>query len=264
MPIENPPASPSPDENESSPSLGSLASEATSEARLADRVAPTPPAPTAEEISPDKRPRDETRRISRSSLSLVSEAEAAPESTAAGESPAESPPEFLCVVDLMNREPKTVRADKTMASYADLRAWTGVGHALVLDRNGALVGLLTEHDFLAVSPSTRVPKLSKADRRQFLDGLPIEKVMRSKIQIIGPRATVQQAAAMMAEHKVGCLPVMDQSRLLGSIDRDVVLAALARIQPARKPAAEQKGTKSDSSRPPRPTGRFSRWAPWLR
>lgn len=255
---------PLPPDDETSPRLGSLASE-PQEAPLADRVVPSAEPvkpPQVEELGVEPRPRDATRRIPRLSLTASS----APETAGGVEEEGESStrPEFLCVRDLMNKEPKTVRIDKTMASYADLRAWTGVGHALVLDRNGALVGLLSERDFLAVSPSTRVPKLSKAERRLFLDGLPIEQVMRSKIQVIGPHATIQQAAAMMAEHNVGCLPVMDQSRLLGSLDRNAVLAALARLTPIAKPAAGSTSKTSDPSRRARPSGRFSRWAPWLR
>lgn len=56
----------------------------------------------------------------------------------------------------------------------------------------------------------------------------ISEVMSTNVAEVGPRDTLQAAAAKMAEINVGSLPVTDQGRLVGVItDRDIAIRAVA-------------------------------------
>ena len=56
----------------------------------------------------------------------------------------------------------------------------------------------------------------------------ISDVMSTNVAEVGPRDTLQTAAAKMAEINVGSLPVTDQGRLVGVItDRDIAVRAVA-------------------------------------
>lgn len=57
----------------------------------------------------------------------------------------------------------------------------------------------------------------------------------SHVQSIGPRASVLDAAVLMNEHKIGCLVVLDQGRVVGMFsERDI----LQRIVVPRRDAGE--------------------------
>lgn len=57
----------------------------------------------------------------------------------------------------------------------------------------------------------------------------ISDVMSTNVAEVGPRDTLQAAAAKMAEINVGSLPVTDQGRLVGVItDRDIAVRAVAK------------------------------------
>lgn len=55
----------------------------------------------------------------------------------------------------------------------------------------------------------------------------VTDVMETKTHTIGPVTTVQEAACIMLEHDVGCLPVVDDGKLVGMLtDRDIVVRAV--------------------------------------
>lgn len=58
----------------------------------------------------------------------------------------------------------------------------------------------------------------------------VENIMTPTIVIIRADASLAEAAAMMKEHNVGCLPVVEDNEIIGVIsDRDMVVRALARM-----------------------------------
>jgi acetoin utilization protein AcuB len=48
---------------------------------------------------------------------------------------------------------------------------------------------------------------------------------------VSPAMTVQEAADLMAEHDVGCLPVIQDGRTVGVVDARDLLQALSRGAP---------------------------------
>ncbi len=56
----------------------------------------------------------------------------------------------------------------------------------------------------------------------------IRNVMTRKVEVIGPEATIQEAAQKMRAKDVGALPVCDGDRLAGMVtDRDIAVRAIA-------------------------------------
>jgi len=56
----------------------------------------------------------------------------------------------------------------------------------------------------------------------------ISDCMTREVRLIGPDATIQEAARLMAECDSGALPVSDDDRLIGMItDRDIAIRAIA-------------------------------------
>jgi predicted transcriptional regulator len=56
----------------------------------------------------------------------------------------------------------------------------------------------------------------------------VKDVMRREVAVISPEAWLVLAACMMRAYDVGCLPVIENGRLIGMItDRDIVVRGVA-------------------------------------
>jgi CBS domain-containing protein len=56
----------------------------------------------------------------------------------------------------------------------------------------------------------------------------VREVMNSQVEWIAPTLSIAEAARKMRDHKIGCLPVGENDRLVGMLtDRDIVCRAVA-------------------------------------
>ena len=78
-----------------------------------------------------------------------------------------------------------------------------------------LVGVVSQRDLYRASLGTVMQYGEKA-QRAFLESVAVKEVMADPISI-SPDATVRDAARLMMEHKIGCLPVLEDSRLVGIV-----------------------------------------------
>ncbi|HSP32730.1 MAG TPA: CBS domain-containing protein [Thermoanaerobaculia bacterium] len=92
-------------------------------------------------------------------------------------------------------------------------------HHLVVARGSTIVGLVTSHD------------LERASEDQ-----PVADVMSSDVVTITPDATVREAANKMRGRTIGCLPVVDEKKLVGIITTSDLVELIGRgaMIPIRK------------------------------
>ena len=98
-------------------------------------------------------------------------------------------------------------AGDRISTVEDIMTLGGVRHIPVV-RGGRLVGVVTERDLLRTSLS-QLNEYGDDTRRAFLGGVEIERVMSSPVITIAAEESVEGAARVMAERKIGCLPVVD-------------------------------------------------------
>jgi CBS domain-containing protein len=134
-----------------------------------------------------------------------------------------------CVRDIMSEKMVTISAGDTLSTVEDIMTLGGVRHMPVV-RAGKLVGVVSERDLLRASLSN-LTDFGSEQRRAFLQVVEIGRVMSTPPVVIGFDASVKEAARMMAEHKIGCLPVMNGDELLGLITETDVLRYFAGLDP---------------------------------
>jgi CBS domain-containing protein len=71
--------------------------------------------------------------------------------------------------------------------------------------------------------------ISAEEQKVFLEGVKISEVMSSPPRTIGPDQTMQDAARAMAEHKIGCLPVVEGKEIVGILTETDVLRYFASL-----------------------------------
>lgn len=66
----------------------------------------------------------------------------------------------------------------------------------------------------------------------------LRDIMTMQVEVVEPRATIQEVAQKMKEFDIGALPVCDGDRLQGMVtDRDIVLGVVARGEDPRQVTA---------------------------
>lgn len=119
------------------------------------------------------------------------------------------------VADIMSRPVLTIEMGETLWDAWQMMFVSGLRHLVVLDDDGAPIGVLTDRAVLADSPAS-ADHLGSIQVREVVNRIP-----RTSIH---PDISAQQAAHTMSEHAVEALPVMEEGgRLVGIItESDVV------------------------------------------
>jgi acetoin utilization protein AcuB len=86
----------------------------------------------------------------------------------------------------------------------------------VLDKTDSLVGIITRKDLIKAGPSPAT-SLDIYEISYLLSKLKVEKVMERNVITVDENEVVEEAARIMADRDIGCLPVMRGSLLVGII-----------------------------------------------
>jgi acetoin utilization protein AcuB len=131
------------------------------------------------------------------------------------------------VSELMSRDVVTIEDTATCHEAVDRMCRRKVRHLPVLDRDGALVGIVTDRDvrhrLFAPDVYRQIGMIAVGT---LLRQAPVRGVMSAPVRCIGVAADVADAAERMRRDKVGCLPVVDGSRLVGMLTEIDVLRSI--------------------------------------
>ena len=130
----------------------------------------------------------------------------------------------ILVHDVMEEKVVTISVGDRLSTVEDIMTLGGVRHMPVV-RAGRLVGVVSERDLLRASLSSLDPR--RQERRAFLEAIDISQVMSSPPVIVDSDATVEEAARIMADNKIGCLPVMRGEELVGMLTETDLLRYFA-------------------------------------
>jgi CBS domain-containing protein len=108
------------------------------------------------------------------------------------------------VTEVMGTELFTLTPDTVVASAQRLAFDNGIDHLLVLD-GGTLTGIVCGEDLRTAARDSLVGEF-----------------MTSPVLCISPETTLDEAAEIMEEHGVSCLPVVTGTSLVGIVTREVL------------------------------------------
>ena len=129
------------------------------------------------------------------------------------------------VRDIMQRKVVTISVGDSLSTVEDIMTLGHVRHMPVVQA-GRLVGVVSQRDLLRASLSA-LSDFGRDERRAFLQAVEIKKVMSAPAITIAPDASVQEAARVMAAHKIGCLPVTERGQLVGLVTETDLLVHFA-------------------------------------
>ncbi|HSJ58497.1 MAG TPA: CBS domain-containing protein [Anaerolineae bacterium] len=127
----------------------------------------------------------------------------------------------MFVRDYMTRHPVMVESTMSTVEAQGIMAETRTRHVPVVGDGKRLSGLLTRDRFSI--PPTRLTSLNVWEITRFLSNMRVEDIMVKSRDVVttGPDATIEEAARLMASHKIGCLPVLDHDGVVIGMLTDV-------------------------------------------
>ena len=131
------------------------------------------------------------------------------------------------VRDIMAEKLVTISPDDSLSTAQDIMTLGGVRHLPVV-RAGQLIGIVSQRDLLRASLSNLI-SFGSDQRQAFLQAVEIRRVMSSPPVIIEPDAPAERAALVLAERKIGCLPVMQEDELIGILTETDLLRYFAGV-----------------------------------
>ena len=140
----------------------------------------------------------------------------------------------MLVRSRMSSHVLTVTPTTTLADAMTLARAERIRHLPVLEE-GRLVGVVTARDLGAA-----VPPAWTDDREEYKKSVSskrVREVMTSAVITAEPTTPIEEASKLMYENKIGCLPVIENNRLVGLITETDVLRALVELFGANHPSA---------------------------
>ena len=133
----------------------------------------------------------------------------------------------LKVLDVMTADPTTLKSNDKLTLADDIMRLGRVRHLPVLDDDDqALVGIVTQRDLFRDALAQALG-YGRHAQRKILDTLAVKEVMATDVVTIKPDDRLVEAARLLTERKIGCLPVVDKGRLVGILTEVDFVALIA-------------------------------------
>ncbi len=126
----------------------------------------------------------------------------------------------------------TVSPDLPIPEALALMQREKIRHAPVVQK-GKLVGIVTRNDLLNASPS-KATTLSVWEVNYLLNKITVAEVMTKDVITITEDTPIEEAARIMADHKISCLPVMRGNDLAGIITESDIFKLFLELLGARQ------------------------------
>jgi acetoin utilization protein AcuB len=132
------------------------------------------------------------------------------------------------VQDIMTVAPISVPRTTALSAARDSMREQRIRHLLVMEGE-RLVGVVTDRDIRlnSASPAT---SLSVWELTFLLDRLTVGDIMTAPAITIRASEDIAEAARVMIQHRIGCLPVVAGGEIVGSVTETDLLSVVANLE----------------------------------
>ena len=133
----------------------------------------------------------------------------------------------LRVRDIMASEVTTLKRNDKLTLAEDIMQLGRIRHLPVLDDDGKeLIGIVSQRDLFRGALAQALGYGQRAQRK-VLDSLFVKEVMSTDLITTTPDTPAVEAAKVLVQRKIGCLPVLEEGRLVGIVTESDFVAVFA-------------------------------------
>lgn len=135
----------------------------------------------------------------------------------------------MLIKNWMTKDVVTVPADCSMMKASKIMKERGVRRLPVVDEESRLIGIVSDRDIKEASPS-KATTLDVHELYYLLSEIKVKDIMTPRPVTIHEDETMERAAAIMLEKRIGGLPVVnDEGRIQGIVSDADIFKTLVRI-----------------------------------
>ncbi len=131
------------------------------------------------------------------------------------------------VKDMMSTEVTVVGRNDDLRLVEEVMANKKLRHLPVVE-DGDLVGIVTQRDLFKESMPSVMGYGEKA-RQGFFHSVRVKEIMVYPVVTIAPTASIQEAVEVFIQKGIGCLPVVEASKLVGIVTKTDLLRHLSTL-----------------------------------
>ena len=127
----------------------------------------------------------------------------------------------MFISDWMTKKVYTVTTDDNISTAIKLLKEKKIKHLPVVKNDSAIVGILSDRDIKDYTPS-KVTTFEIKELNYILFTTKIKEIMVKRVISAPPAMAIEEAAMVMYDNNIGCLPVVEKGKLVGIIsDKDL-------------------------------------------
>ncbi len=127
----------------------------------------------------------------------------------------------VTVRDAMAQNPLTLDRNETLDLAESIMNLGRIRHMPVVD-DGRVIGILSQRDLFRSALLTALG-FGRKTTTALIKTIKIKEVMTEDVITIAPETTIKDAARTMIDKKIGCLPVVENEKLIGLLTETDIL-----------------------------------------
>jgi CBS domain-containing protein len=125
------------------------------------------------------------------------------------------------VREIMMGSPVTLKPEDSLDLANDVISLGRIRHIPVVD-GGRLVGIVTERDLIGAA-AAQIFGLKQKSKSALLKSIKIKEVMKKRVVTTAPNTPIKDVAHLMADKKIGCVPVVSDGVVVGLVTTTDIL-----------------------------------------
>jgi CBS domain-containing protein len=126
--------------------------------------------------------------------------------------------------EIMMGSPVTLKPQDTLDLANDVISLGRIRHIPVVE-DGRLVGILTERDLMGAA-AIKIFSLKQKSKSALLKNVLIKDMMKTRVMTVTPDTPIKDIAHLMADKKIGCVPVVSAGAVVGLVTTTDILRYL--------------------------------------
>jgi CBS domain-containing protein len=134
------------------------------------------------------------------------------------------------VREIMSTNIEVLDRNDNLRTVEERMATKQLRHLPVLEQ-GEVVGMVTQRDLFKATMSSAMGYGEKA-QQAYLQSVRVKEIMVYPVVTVAPDTSVAAAAEMIINQGIGCLPVIDDHKLIGIVTKTDLLRCLRALDAA--------------------------------
>ena len=139
---------------------------------------------------------------------------------------------LVIVEEIMKKNVITLTEDATIEDAMAVLNNHRIRHIPIVDELNQVVGIVSDRDIRDAGPST-LDKNHKVNLDQ-----PISIIMKRNVFTAHPLDFVEEISSDFYEHNIGCLPIVEDEKLVGIVTETDMLHTLVKLMGAHQPSSQ--------------------------